>query len=63
VQIARRPFESFDFTAHGVRISFTLTHSGYLVAEASGVMAPDPSVEETYCKMDFTVAKISAPTA
>ena len=63
VEIARRPFESFDFTAHGVRITFTLTHSGYLVAEASGIMAPDPNAEETYCKMDFTVAKISEPNA
>jgi hypothetical protein len=33
------------------------------VAEGSGVMAPDPNAEETYCKMDFTAAKISAPTA
>ncbi len=61
--IARAPFESFDFTAHGVRITFTLTHSGYLVAEASGLMTPDPNAKNHYCKMEFTMAKITAPGA
>ena len=61
--IARIPFESFDFTAHGVRITFDITHSGYFVAEASGLMTPDPSAESTYCKVDFTIAKIAAPGA
>ena len=61
--IARAPFESFDFTAHGVRITFDITHSGYFVAEASGLMTPDPSAESTYCKVDFTITKIAAPGA
>lgn len=61
--IARIPFESFDFTAHGVRITFDITHSGYFVAEASGLMTPDPSAESTYCKVDFTITKIAAPGA